>query len=75
MTHFVAGTPVSGFSTIQFRAGLDRFDVKAVCLRNSEFAPETRATLESAGFRRTLRGVGHEIWERSAPVAPRTAPR
>ncbi|MEE8474926.1 MAG: DUF6077 domain-containing protein [Myxococcota bacterium] len=75
MTHFVAGTPVSGFSMIQFRAGLDRFDVKAVCLRNSELATETRATLESAGFRRTLRGVDREIWVRSAPDTSRTAPR
>ena len=39
----------------QFRDGLDRFEVRAVCLVNSPRAETARAILQQAGFRQTLR--------------------
>jgi len=47
-----------------FRAGLDRFDVKAVCLRTSPRVANPRAILRQAGFRQTLQGEEYEIWVR-----------
>lgn len=66
MARYVDGKSTRSFTTARFRSGLDRFDLKAVCLRNSTLAPETRATLKSAGFRRTLQGVSRELWVRSS---------
>jgi hypothetical protein len=51
----------------QFREGLDRFEVRAVCLVSSPKAGAARAVLEQAGFRQTLRQAGYELWVRSGP--------
>jgi len=53
----------------QFRNGLDRFDVRAVCLVNSPQAGAARTILEQAGFRQTLRRDDYELWVRPDPGA------
>jgi hypothetical protein len=52
----------------RFRDGLDRFEVRAVCLVSSPKAGAARAILEQAGFRQTLRGEDYELWVRPGPV-------
>ena len=47
-----------------FRAGLDRFDVKGVCLRANPSADWRRDGLRASGFRRSLHDLDHEIWVR-----------
>jgi len=49
----------------QFRYGLDRFDVRAVCLVNSPKADAARTILQQKGFLQTLRGDDYELWVRS----------
>jgi hypothetical protein len=53
----------------QFREGLDRFHVGAVCLANSPRGDTARAILTGAGFRRTIRDDDYELWVRSAVSA------
>jgi hypothetical protein len=65
MTLYVGGVADADDATPRFAAGLDRFDVKAVCLRNSKYAREAREVLRRAGFERRLQSVDHEIWVRS----------
>ena len=64
MSLYVDGKPVGNFTPDRFRRGLEHFDVKAVCLRNSERAPDARAVLEEAGFQRAVQGLTYEIWVR-----------
>jgi hypothetical protein len=52
----------------QFRDGLDRFAVRAVCLRNSPSAATARAILEQAGFRQARRDEDYELWVRARAV-------
>jgi hypothetical protein len=47
-----------------FRDGLDRFQVRAVCLVNSPRARAARTILQQAGFRPTLRRDDYELWVR-----------
>jgi hypothetical protein len=49
----------------QFRDGLDRFAVRAVCLRNAPSAATARAILEQASFRQTRRDEDYELWVRA----------
>ncbi|RMH19912.1 MAG: hypothetical protein D6696_09415 [Acidobacteria bacterium] len=65
MTGLAGGTPLSSGAVADFERGLDRFDVRAVCLRDGEPAPRLRRALRTARFERTLRLAGHEIWVRS----------
>ena len=65
MTRYAGGLADADDATPRFAAGLDRFDVKAVCLRNSEYARAAREVLRRAGFERRLQSVDHEIWVRS----------
>ncbi len=64
MTAYVAGKQVDERARQTFAWGLDAFDVKGVCLRNSKAAPEARRLLESAGFSRKLSATSYEIWVR-----------
>jgi hypothetical protein len=64
MTTYAGGGARSKMAAQTFRAGLDRFDVKAVCLRISPHVAQPRAILRRAGFRQTLQGEGYEIWVR-----------
>jgi hypothetical protein len=50
-----------------FRSGLDRYEVRAVCLVNSPEAETARAILEQANFRQTLRDDDYELWLRRGP--------
>ena len=65
MTSYVGGEARHPDAAGWFRRGLSRFDVKAVCLRNSASAGQARAILRNAGFQRSLRSVDYEIWVRS----------
>ena len=47
-----------------FRDGLDRYEVRAVCLVNSPRAGAARTILLQAGFRPTLRRPDYELWVR-----------
>ncbi len=49
----------------QFRDGLDRFAVRAVCLRNTPAAATARAILEQASFRQAQRDEDYELWVRT----------
>jgi hypothetical protein len=65
ITRYCAGALDFEGSHELFRKGLEFFDVKGVCLRNSAHADEARAILRASGFRRTHRSLGQEIWIRS----------
>lgn len=47
-----------------FRDGLDRFQVRAVCMVNSPRAGAARTILKQDGFRPTLRRDDYELWVR-----------
>jgi Family of unknown function (DUF6077) len=47
-----------------FRDGLDRFEVRAVCLVSSPKSGAARTVLQQAGFRPTLRRDDYELWVR-----------
>jgi hypothetical protein len=49
----------------QFRNGLDRFHVRAVCLVNTAKADAARTILRQDGFHRTLSRADYELWVRS----------
>jgi hypothetical protein len=51
----------------QFRDGLDRFEVRAVCLVSSPRAGAARAILRQAGFRKEYRRRDYELWVRPGP--------
>ncbi|MFI5217442.1 MAG: DUF6077 domain-containing protein [Candidatus Limnocylindria bacterium] len=48
-----------------FRGGLERFQVRGVCLRVTPGVEATREALRAAGFRRSREDDEHEIWVRS----------
>jgi hypothetical protein len=50
----------------QFRDGLDRFEVRAVCLVNSPRAGAARAILQQAGFRQVIFRDDYTLWVRTA---------
>jgi hypothetical protein len=52
-------------SSEQFRDGLDRFAVRAVCMANSPKAAAARTVLQQANFHPTLRREDFELWVRS----------
>ncbi len=64
MTALVGGRRASPGDLGQFRAGLERYAVRAACVRNSATAPALRKILRDAGFRRRLQGIDMEIWLR-----------
>ena len=51
----------------QFQDGLDRFEVRAVCLVNAPRAAAARTVLQQAGFRPTLRREDYDLWVRPGP--------
>jgi Trk K+ transport system NAD-binding subunit len=65
MTSYVAGIVTQTDVLQVFRDGLDRFDVKAVCLTVTHRSPDIRATLRELHFERTVAGPEHEIWVRN----------
>jgi hypothetical protein len=65
MTRYVEGSATEDAAASRFREGLERFDVRGVCLRNSGRAGEARSTLRAAGFQRRLQGLSYELWVRS----------
>jgi hypothetical protein len=74
MTSYVAGAVTEDAAASRFREGLERFDVRGVCLRNSGRAGEARSILRAAGFQRTLQGVSYELWVRSRRGAEAAEP-
>ena len=65
MLRYVEGNAIQSDAREVFRAGLDRFDVRAVVLAASPHLEETRDSLADAGFRRSVEGVEHELWVRN----------
>jgi hypothetical protein len=65
MTAFAEGRIESPDAPRRFGEGLDHFSVKAVCLRITSRTDAVREVLRESGFRRTVQGVGHEIWVRA----------
>jgi hypothetical protein len=51
----------------QFQDGLERFEVRAVCLVNTPRAEVARAILRQAGFHPTLRRDDYDLWVRPGP--------
>jgi hypothetical protein len=49
----------------QFRDGLDRFALRAVCLTVSPGASAARDILQTAGFHRTIASKDYELWVRN----------
>ncbi|MFP8878410.1 MAG: hypothetical protein VCE43_02540, partial [Myxococcota bacterium] len=67
MTRYVAGMASGTDTAAAFRRGLDHFLISAVCLRDSDLAPESRLVLQDTGFRRTQKADPYEIWVREPP--------
>jgi hypothetical protein len=57
----------------QFREGLDRFHVRAVCLANSRLGDTARTILAQAGFHRAIYADDYELWVRSDAEASAAA--
>jgi hypothetical protein len=51
----------------QFRNGLDRFQIRAVCLVSSPRGEAARAILRQAHFREIRRSDAYELWVRPEP--------
>ncbi|HSQ00849.1 MAG TPA: hypothetical protein VL049_26790, partial [Candidatus Dormibacteraeota bacterium] len=64
MQRFVDAPELIEATPQQFRDGLDRFAVRAVCLPSSPKAAAARSILEQANFWQTLRGEDYELWVR-----------
>jgi hypothetical protein len=64
MTNYVSGSAQNEDAQQLFEAGLERFGVRAVLLRDSPVAPRARASLRRAGFEPRLKTLDHEIWLR-----------
>nr|MEA2625804.1 hypothetical protein [Candidatus Binatota bacterium] len=64
MIRFASGGDPSAGAVRRFRGGLDRFDVRGVCLRRRRGTPEVETALRDAGFRRTDRDARYEVWTR-----------
>jgi hypothetical protein len=72
MQRFLDNPELVEASSEQFRDGLDRFAVRAVCLANSPKAAAARTVLQQANFHPTLRREDFELWVRSdAGPSPR----
>jgi hypothetical protein len=63
--HFLNAPQLIEAAPEQFREGLDRFDVQAVCLVNDPTAGVARSILERSGFDETLIREGYALWVRS----------
>jgi hypothetical protein len=62
----IAGGERSGPDVARlFRGGLERFQVRGVCLRRTPGAPPIREALRASGFRLSREDPEHEIWVRS----------
>jgi hypothetical protein len=62
----IAGGEVSGPEPARiFRDGLERFQVRGVCLRVTPGAEPLREVLRAADFRLHIQQRDHEIWVRS----------
>ena len=62
----IAGGEISGRSAERlFREGLERFEVRGVCLRVTPSVEPIRDVLRASGFRRSSQDQDHEIWVRS----------
>jgi hypothetical protein len=64
MTNYATGSIADPGDHDRFRAGLERFDVRAVLLRDAPFAAQARTLLRAAGFQPDLKSLDHEIWLR-----------
>jgi hypothetical protein len=65
MANYVEGEAKRPDAQRWFAQGLERFDVRAVCLKNFPGAPRARAILRAAGFALDLKSLEYEIWLRS----------
>lgn len=65
MTRYVGGDVIDPQAPAIFERGLETWNVKAVCLRNSDQAGTARQILRRTGFRRAVQGLGVEIWVRT----------
>lgn len=64
VTRYSEGLASGPRASLIFREGLERWNVRGVCIRNSEYASEARGILRDLGFRRTLQSTDREIWVR-----------
>jgi hypothetical protein len=64
MTQYVDGIVDHPNAAAIFARGLDLYDVRAVCVRNSETIAEARQILRRTGFTRRIQGTDFEIWAR-----------
>jgi hypothetical protein len=65
MANYAGGEAKRSDAQGWFALGLERFDVRAVCLKNFPGAPRARAILRAAGFALDLKSLEYEIWLRS----------
>jgi hypothetical protein len=65
MQRFVDAPELIAAAPQQFRDGLARFKVRAVCLVNTPAAATARAILEEERFQQTRRGDQYELWVRT----------
>lgn len=70
MRQFVARPELVEAAPRQFRDGLDRFAVRAVCMASSQHAGVARTVLRQAGFHRTIAAEDYELWVRTATDLP-----
>jgi hypothetical protein len=64
MQRFVDAPELVEATPEQFRGGLDRFALRAVCLVNDPRATVARAILQRSGFTEALSGDGYALWVR-----------
>ncbi|MBW1685831.1 MAG: hypothetical protein JRS35_12315 [Deltaproteobacteria bacterium] len=65
MANYAGGEAKRSDAQRWFARGLERFDVRAVCLKNFPGAPRARVILRAAGFELDLKSLEYEIWLRS----------
>jgi hypothetical protein len=71
MQRFLGNPELVDANAEQFQDGLERFEVRAVCLANTPRAGVARAILRQAGFRPTLRRDDYDLWVRPGPAPTR----
>ncbi len=67
MQRFLGNPELVDANPGQFQDGLERFEVRAVCLVNTPRAGVARAILQQAGLRLTLRRDDYDLWVRPGP--------
>jgi hypothetical protein len=66
MMRFADGIDEHPQAAAIFERGLDLYDVRAACIRNSETLAQAREILRRNGFSKRMQGTDFEIWARRA---------